>query len=138
MTDLRYSIFFDSSFFKGLIDKTDDFHKPARTFWERVSKQSLVYLTSNFILDETFTLVRQRCGRTIVSELRELLAGEPPMRILRVTTMDEANAWDWFLNDWRNLSFTDCVTFALMKRMGITRVATFDQHFKRAGFQMET
>ena len=35
-----------------------------------------------------------------------------------------------------DLSFTDCVSFAVMKRLGIGRAAAFDRHFSRAGFKM--
>jgi len=53
-----------------------------------------------------------------------------------VTAADEAKAWDWFGLDWSDLSFTDCVSFAVMKRLGIGRAAAFDRHFARAGFKM--
>ncbi|RLB20138.1 MAG: VapC toxin family PIN domain ribonuclease, partial [Deltaproteobacteria bacterium] len=33
-------------------------------------------------------------------------------------------------------SFTDCVSFVLMKSQNIKRVFTFDQHFQIAGFQI--
>jgi len=58
------------------------------------------------------------------------------VRIRRVTAADEAKAWDWFGLDWSDLSFTDCVSFAVMKRLGIGRAAAFDRHFARAGFKM--
>ena len=47
---------------------------------------------------------------------------------------DDAGAWEWFEMDWSKLSFTDCVSFAVMKRLGLTDVATFDEHFTRAKF----
>lgn len=50
---------------------------------------------------------------------------------------DEARAWNWFLKDWSDFSFTDCVSFALMERLGFKRVATFDRHFSKAGFKEE-
>ncbi len=33
-------------------------------------------------------------------------------------------------------SFTDCVSFVLMKRRRLRRVFTFDRHFAAAGFEM--
>ena len=53
-----------------------------------------------------------------------------------IDVADEAQAWKWFLNDWSKLSFTDCVSFAVMKRLDIARAATFDEHFNQARFTL--
>lgn len=123
--------------FKALVDKHDEFHQKAVILWEKIKKGKLDIITSNYILDETFTLIRKRRGKIIVDNFRRSLASDFIVKIFRVTVADEAAAWDWFLNDWSNLSFTDCVSFALMKRLELIRVATFDAHFSRAGFQVE-
>ena len=34
----------------------------------------------------------------------------------------------------RDLSLVDCVSFACMRRLGITRALHFDRHFKEQGF----
>jgi predicted nucleic acid-binding protein len=34
----------------------------------------------------------------------------------------------------RELSLVDCVSFACMRRLGITRALHFDRHFKEQGF----
>ncbi len=124
--------------FKALVDEKDEFHQKAVFLWVKFKKEKVQFVTSNYILDETFTLIRKRRGRIIVDNFRKSLAGDFDVKIFRVITDDEAAAWDWFLNDWSNLSFTDCVSFALMKRLRLIRVATFDEHFKRAGFEIES
>lgn len=130
-------VFLDSSFFKALIDPKDDFNKKAGKIFIRLNKEKATLVTSNYILDETFILIRARCGRKYLAEFRDFLneSGDK-IKIYRVTVSDEAKAWDWILEDWSNLSFTDCVSFALMRRLGIKNVATFDSHFARVGFAM--
>lgn len=123
--------------FKALVDENDEFHQKGAFLWTKFKKEKLEIVTSNYILDETFTLIRKRRGRNIVDNFRKSLAGDMDVKIFRVTVEDEANAWNWFLSDWSNLSFTDCVSFALMKRLNLNRVATFDDHFQRAGFEVE-
>ena len=132
------NIFVDTSGFKAIIDKKDQFHLEAASIWRRIKESGTVLITSNFILDETFTLIRARSGIDQVILFRDILAkSSSALKIIRVTQSDEANAWAWFVKDWSKLSFTDCVSFALMKRLNITRVISFDNHFKRAGFICE-
>lgn len=130
-------VFLDTSFFKAFIDDHDDFHDQAVKVLEELENSKTLLVTTNYILDETITLVRARCGVQKVRDLREALAKLRSFKIIRVTASDEENAWNWFWNDWSKLSFTDCVSFAVMKRLGLSRTATFDQHFTKAGFKTE-
>lgn len=130
-------VFLDSSFFKAFVDSKDDFHKKSLKVLDKLRKDKYNLVTSNFIVDETFTLVRVRCGLERARKLNEILkeySGE--IKIYRVLVSDESGAWFWFWKPWRNLSFTDCTSFALMKRLGIRYAATFDKHFSRAGFEI--
>lgn len=130
-------IFLDSSFFKALIDIKDEFHTQAVKIWKIIADQDVNFITTNYILDETFTLIRVKCGLQAVTDFRERLsAGLKRMKIIRVLLTDEEKAWKWFLKDWSNLSFTDCVSFAVMERLELKRVATFDHHFSKAGFKI--
>lgn len=138
MNKTSSKVFVDSSFFKALVDKPDDFNKEANKIWAKLEKEKVMLVTSNYILDETFTLIRTRCGLKTVNAFREnLAASSKVLKFVRITVADEAKAWNWFLNDWSKLSFTDCVSFAVMKRFKLSRIATFDQHFKKAGFRIE-
>lgn len=130
--------FLDTSFFKAAIDPKDDFYTEAKGILNKLQKERVNLVTSNYILDESFTLIRKRCGKKMVDQFRKDLSKSAlAATIIRVTVADEAGAWEWFLKDWSDLSFTDCVSFTMMKRLKISRVATFDQDFKRAGFEIE-
>jgi|SRR3989344_831782 len=134
----KASVFLDTSFFKAAIDPKDDFYIEAKMILNKLQKDKVTLVTSNYVLDESFTLIRKRCGREMVDKFRKDLSKSTLVAtIIRVTVVDEANAWEWFLLNWSDLSFTDCVSFALMKRLEITRVATFDKDFERAEFIIE-
>ena len=131
------TVFLDSSFFKALIDPKDDFSQPAGKIWLELRDEGKNLVTSNFIIDETLTLLRSKCNLETALKLRGLLVEYSHIiKIMRVAAADEGMAWQWFVKDWSKLSFTDCVSFALMKRLGIKRAAAFDEHFKRAGFKL--
>lgn len=137
MESNKEMVFIDSSAFKALVDENDDFSVEAERLWEKLKKKNCSLLTSNFILDESFTLLRVRCGLRKALILREyLMRAEPKIKVARVTARDEVEAWEWFGKDWSKLSFTDCVSFVVMKRMEIKMVFSFDRHFARAGFKL--
>jgi predicted nucleic acid-binding protein len=133
----KNSVFIDTSFFKAVIDEKDDFHVAGLEAWETAKNQRVGPVTTNYILDETYTLIRKRRGTGKAKELRDFLAGSAAqIKIVRVLAADDAAAWHWFLKDWTNLSFTDCVSLAVMKRLGLERVLAFDRHFAQAGFKI--
>src|SRR3989338_423647 len=138
MTANKEEIIIDTSGFKALIDNKDEFHKEAVKIWKKLEREEIIIVTSNYVLDETFTLFRAKCGIEIVLEFRDYIVKSTPiLKIQRVTSRDEASAWNWFVKDWGKLSFTDCVSFGLMRRLNIKRVVSFDDHFKQAGFSIE-
>lgn len=129
--------FIDTSFFKALIDRQDKFHNQANKIWKKLEQTNANLVCSNYIVDETATLIRAKIGLETAFKFRQLLVNSRKIKICRVLIEDEAEAWEWFKNDWSRLSFTDCVSFAQMKRLGIKQACSFDQHFARAGFKIE-
>lgn len=131
------SLFVDTSFFKAYADIKDDFHQDALQIFQRLKEEKAQLITSNYILDETFTVIRSKCGLAVAKQFKKILEQfEADLKIMRVLVTDEVNAWDFFLQNWSDLSFTDCVSFAMMKRLNITVAAAFDNHFKRAGYKL--
>ena len=131
-------VFVDTCMFKALIDRKDEFHEKAVRIWEKIEKGKDELMTSNYVLDESFTLIRLRCGLEKANDLRKMVSSSGDrLKVVRVTMADEAGAWKWFVKNWSKLSFTDCVSFSMMKGLEVKRVAGFDGHFKRAGFKIE-
>jgi predicted nucleic acid-binding protein len=71
-----------------------------------------------------------------VARVQELYSSRE-LQILRPTHTDELAALELFekFAD-QQVSFTDSVSFALMRRAGLDTVFSFDQHFVRAGFKL--
>ena len=124
-------IFVDTSAWYALLDKNDANHYAAVKFYD-----SLVHplVTSNYIADEVITLARIRLGYKVAVEIGQKLWAESIANLIRVMPEDEKKAWEIFVKYRdKTFSFTDCSSFALMERIGITEVFAFDEHFTQYG-----
>lgn len=130
-------IFIDTGAFLARYLPSDENHEAAAKYWDEVSGNSTLCFTSSHVLSELLTLLGRRAGyRFAVERARQLYASQE-LHILRSTASDEADAIVWFerLAGMR-VGFTDCITFALMRRRGIDDVFGFDSHFQAAGFHL--
>jgi predicted nucleic acid-binding protein len=114
----------------------DRYHFQASSFWHSIRKKNETCMTSNFVLDETFTLLGRRAGYDFAAQRAKNIYSSKSISIIRPTREDELKAIDFFekYSDHR-ISFTDCVSFVLMQTRKIKRVFTFDHHFQILGFQ---
>jgi predicted nucleic acid-binding protein len=115
----------------------DQHHGAAVRAWAELQRRPQRCATSSFVLDETLTLLARRASYEFAAERGRMLYGSTALEILRPEVADEIAALEAFsrLADQR-VSFTDCVSFALMKRYRFRRAFTFDRHFAAAGFQV--
>lgn len=92
-------------------------------------------MTSDYVLDETATLLKARGYRQLISQLFERVMGSQAMRIEWMDTERFELTRRFFLkhND-KNWSFTDCFSFCLMRSLRINDALTKDEHFGQAGF----
>ena len=130
-------IFIDTGAFLARYLARDQYHQEAAAAWAQLEGSTQRCFTSNFVLDETFTLLARRASyRFAAKRARSLLLSEV-LEILRPDYEDELRALEHFekLAD-QQVSFTDCASFALMKRERIRRAFSFDQHFAYAGFEL--
>ena len=115
----------------------DQHHDAAVADWARLSEIGEPLFTSSFVLDEAFTLLARRADYRFAAERARSIYASSVLTILRPERDDEIAAPGSFekLADQR-VSFTDCVSFALMRRHKIRRAFTYDRHFASAGFDV--
>jgi predicted nucleic acid-binding protein len=130
-------IFVDTGAFVARHVERDQDHRRAQNGWRELAVSCEPCVTSNFVLDETLTLLGRRAGYAFAAQRGIALMSSKALAILRPTAEDEWKAIELFrkYGDQR-VSFTDCVSFVLMRRAGIGRAFTFDRHFAFAGFQV--
>jgi len=55
-------IYIDTGAFLARYLSKDQYHGEAHAFWDSIRRKSETCVTSNFVLDETFTLLGRRAG----------------------------------------------------------------------------
>jgi len=129
-------IFIDTGAFLARYASRDQHHAVAVAGWKELGTRQRRCLTSSFVLDEVLTLLGRRISYDFAAERATILWHSAALTILRPEESDELAAIELFSKfaDQR-VSFTDCVSFALMKRHRLRRAFTFDRHFEAAGFE---
>lgn len=129
-------IFIDTGAFLARYASRDQHHVAAVDGWQELGSQRRRCLTSNFVLDEVLTLLGRRVSYDFAAARAANLWGSAALTILRPDEKDELAAIELFSKFAdQGVSFTDCISFALMRRHRVRRAFTFDRHFETAGFE---
>ncbi|MFI5120266.1 MAG: type II toxin-antitoxin system VapC family toxin [Thermoanaerobaculia bacterium] len=130
-------IFVDTGAFLARYVENDQFHQIAVRAWKRLERSTGALFTSSFVVDETLTLLGRRTTYAFAAARGEAIYASRVLTILRPDASDESAAVDLFRKFAdQKVSFTDCVSFALMRRHRLKRAFTFDRHFAGAGFEV--
>ena len=131
-------IFIDTGAFLARYIERDQYHEAATEHWRTLQNDRRQCFTSNFVLDETITLLARRTTYRFAAERARHLFASTSLSILRPDKHDELAALNLFQKYAdQNISFTDCVSFVLMEKHNVTCAFSFDRHFTIAGFDVE-
>jgi predicted nucleic acid-binding protein len=126
------SVFIDTSAFFAVLDADDENHNAARQVWEGLLTQEVALVCSNYVLVETLALVQRRLGIPAVRTFQEDI-----MPVLNIEWVDESvhqvGVASVLAAARRELSLVDCVSFEIMRRLGIKTAFAFDRHFDQMG-----
>lgn len=130
-------LFIDTSAFVAAYHKRDQHHVVARSFLHRALRARTPLVATEYVFDETISLVRRRAGHATAVALGNALRASEGVQLLEVGTPLRERAWQIFVRYRdRDLSFTDCVSFAAMHELGLKQAFTFDGDFAAMGFAM--
>jgi hypothetical protein len=128
-------IFVDTSAWVGLADKDDSHHRDAASSYPSIFKNHKSLVTSNLIIAETYILLLKELRHKAAIEFLERIKASP--RILRIYSNEnvETEAEEILAKFAdQDFSYTDAVSFVMMKRQKIRKAFCFDKHFVTAGF----
>lgn len=124
-------IFVDTGAWFASVVPSDPDH-PAAALW--LSQNTEQLLTTDYVVDETLTLLQRRGERSRARSLGEQLFNHNLATISYLSESDIAQAWEVFRQftdkDW---SFTDCASKVLIEKLNLTHAFAFDRHFRQFG-----
>ncbi len=132
------TVFVDTSGWKAYYDEEDELHDEAHGFLDSLSSKRVSirgFLTSDYVLDETITLIRFAHSHAKAVEFAEAVLSSKATRIVYAGEEVFLKSLDLFRESKdKHWSFTDCVSFTIMKLQNVTMCFGFDPHFEQAGF----
>jgi predicted nucleic acid-binding protein len=124
-------IFVDTGAWFAAIVPTDPNHQRAASFLA-TNREPLI--TTDYVVDETLTLLRARGERQRALLLGERFFSGRLAEIYYLTEEDVQQAWEVFSDyadkDW---SFTDCASKSIIEKHKLASAFAFDHHFKQFG-----
>jgi len=131
-------VFVDTWAWYALADIADADHTLAKLLNEQLLDQGYTFVTTNFVLAETVTLIRYHLHHQAAVQFWKtlhILIDAELVQLVRVTESHEDTAWTIFERYAdQKFSYTDCTSFAVMRDLGLEQVFTGDQHFATMGF----
>lgn len=128
-------IFVDTSAWVAAFVERDGSHGAAVQEMERILDEGATLLTTDYVLDESVTRIRYEGGHELAVDVGEQLQTSRLARLVEVGREGRDEALGIFKKcKDQKFSFTDCTSFATMKRFGLSEAFTFDRDFEKMGF----
>ena len=130
-------IFVDTAGWMACADSADPAHQRAQRARDGGLKGGKILVTTDYVVDETLTLIRVRLGLASAESWWGQLEGSSRLRWEWIEAGRAGKARDiFFRHRDKNYSFTDCTSFVVMKELKLKQVLTTDRHFRQMGFDV--
>ena len=127
-------IFLDTTILLSAADQSDKLHEDGSEVLTALAEERLSKaMTTDFVLDETLTLLRKRGARSsTISSLAENILSSPKLRIVYVDDRLSQDSLATF-RKYERFSFTDAVSLTAMKKCRIQEIYSHDKDFDLKG-----
>jgi len=112
------------------VDRDDAHHKEAALSYPSLLKNYRNLVTSNFVIAETYIIILNELGHQAAIVFLEKLKASP--QILKVYSNEDIETeGEFILSKYsdQNFSYTDAVSFVIMKRRKIKKAFSFGKPF---------
>jgi hypothetical protein len=127
----------DTSGFYALLVARDTGHLRAKSRVEQMQQAGLRACTTDYVVDETATLLKARGLRHLNQAFFTMLDQSEALVFYYIHEERFRKSRRYFERYAdHDYSFTDCTSFVLMQEIGIRQALTKDNHFGEAGFDV--
>ena len=129
------ALFVDTAGWMACADAADPAHARAVAARDEALEAGRALVTTDYVVDETLTLVRLRLGLPAAEKWWAQVEASPRVRWQWIDPSRSDKALALFFRDRDNdYSFTDCTSFVVMRELKLREVLTTDRHFRQMGF----
>ena len=131
------AVFADTAGWMACADAADPAHKRACASRDAALERGEVLVATDYVLDETLTLIRMRLGLAAAKAWWDRIEGSSRLRWewIGVNRAEKARGVFFRQRD-KDYSFTDCTSLVVMQELKLKRVLTTDRHFRQMGFEV--
>jgi uncharacterized protein len=131
-------LFLDTGYLIALEAADDQYDKVALAHWRSIIKSLPLLAATSYVFNEVVTFFNSRSRHAKSVETGSLLLGSHSIKLVQVEQPLFHEGWRYFIrHSDKSYSFTDCVSFVVMRRLRIRTALTFDKHFSQAGFEQQ-
>lgn len=131
------AVFVDTGGWMSCADRADPAHVACAAARDATLEAGRILITTDFVVDETLTLIRFRLGLAAANAWWQQIDGSARLRWERVENDRFERARNLFFQSRdKDLSFTDCTSIVVMRELKLTTVITTDRHFHQVGFDV--
>ncbi len=128
-------VFVDTAGFLALWDASDAHHRAAVQLQQDLARKNRRFLTTEYIVDETVTLLLVRHSHAAAVDFLKTMENSESLHLEWIDPSRFHAAAIWFRkHSDKKWSFTDCVSFMVMRELRLRDAFTTDHHFRQAGF----
>ncbi len=133
-------VFIDTWGWLTLRDRDESRHEDVKAFYRQFRDHNGIIYTSDYVLDETITLVFKRLPfKTAKESLTKIdkAIEEGYLQVEWVTPerFEKAKGLRLKYQDKPKISFTDLTSMVVMKELGVMDIITGDEHFAHVGMR---
>ena len=131
------SLFVDTAGWIACANAGDPDHQKSSAARDRWLEKGGLLLTTDYVVDETLTLLRVRFGIAAAEAWWQQVDNSPRLRweFITLARAEKARGIFFRYRD-KDFSFTDCTSFAVMRELKLNDALTTDHHFAQIGFTM--